>query len=119
MSERLPRDVRALIRDHVASVGELDLLMLLHEQRDRGWTAEAVSAALGAPVPWATMHLRSLEAAGLLDRESDGWRLQPRTGAHRDGVDALARLYRTRRRDVVQYVFAQTPAVSRRSARRP
>jgi hypothetical protein len=118
MSERLPRAVRALIREHVHSVGELDLLMLMQGQRDRTWSAEEVCAALGAPAAWAIPRLEALRAAGLVDQDADGWRAHPRTAAQRDTLDVLATLYRTRRRDLVQYVFAQKPGSTARGARR-
>jgi hypothetical protein len=118
VSDRLPRTIRALIRDHVHSVGELDLLMLLHAQRDRTWTAEEVCAALGAPAPWAILRLQTLQAAGLVAQDAGGWRTRSRTTEQRDTLDALAVLYRTRRRELVQYVFAQKPASSARSAHR-
>ncbi len=117
MSDRLPRAIRTLIRDHIHSVGELDLLMLLHAQRDRGWMAEEVCAALGAPVAWAMLRLETLQAAGLVGQEADGWRTRPRTAEQRDTLDDLAVLYRTRRRDLVQYVFAQKPGSSAQSGR--
>jgi hypothetical protein len=110
-----------LLREHVHSVGELDLLMLLHAQGDRAWTGEEVSAALGSPVAWASLQLQRLEGAGLLTRENGGWRSRPRTGAQRDTLDALAELHRTRRRDLVRFVFAQKPGTSadHRAALRP
>jgi hypothetical protein len=117
VSERLPRAVRALIRDHVHSVGELDLLMLLHAQSDRIWTAEDVSATLGAPVAWAATQLQRLEAAGLLVGDDNGWRSRPQPAAQRDALDALDALHRTRRRDLVRYVFAQKPGTADDGAR--
>jgi hypothetical protein len=118
MSHRLPRTIRTLIRDHVHSVGELDLLMLLQAQSDRTWTAEEICAALGAPVAWVTPRLDALQVAGFVAHEGDGWRTRPRTTAQRETLDTLAVLYRTRRRDLVQYVFAQKPGESARSGRR-
>jgi hypothetical protein len=118
VSDRLPRPIRALIRDHVHSVGELDLLMLLHVQRDRTWSTEELCAALGAPVGWVTLRLQPLQAAGLVTQDGEDWRTCPQSAPQRDALDSLAGLYRSRRRDLVQYIFAQTPGSSPRSARR-
>jgi hypothetical protein len=102
----LPRDVRRLVRRHVRSVGELDLLVLLHRDPAREWTAAEVCETLRCPPTWAEMHLEALGAAGLAAVEDGRWRYAPAEPALDRATDALAHAYRTRKAEVVRLVFA-------------
>jgi hypothetical protein len=102
----LPGDVRRLVRRHVRSVGELDLLVLLHGDPAREWTADELCETLRCPPTWAEMQLESLGAAGLAVGEEGRWRYAPAEPALERATDALARAYRTRKAEVVRLVFA-------------
>jgi DNA-binding IclR family transcriptional regulator len=69
--------VRTLIRRHVRSVGELELLMLLHAERDRSWSVEEICEALACPRSWAIAQLEAMASGGLLEPADGNWRFAP------------------------------------------
>lgn len=106
VSSRLPPAVRTLIRRHVHSVGELELLMLLHAERDRPWGVDDICEALACPPSWAEAQLEAMEDAGLVGRAGSEWRYAPATAELEQATDALQEAYRLQSRDVVRFVFA-------------
>lgn len=107
MTGKLAPEVRSLVARHLHSVGELDLLMLLHSDRERGWTAEAVCETLRCPPSWAALQLQALRVAGLAREAGGRWRFAAADRELDRAADALADAYRTRKADVVRLVFAQ------------
>jgi hypothetical protein len=98
--------VRTLIRRHVRSVGELELLMLLRAERDRSWSVEEVCEALACPRSWAVAQLEAMASAGLLARADGKWRFEPASPDLEHATAALEEAYRLQSRDVVRFVFA-------------
>lgn len=49
-TSELPPDVTRLLRDHIESYEQLELLLLLREELGHSWTEEALSARLGIAV---------------------------------------------------------------------
>lgn len=105
----IPDDVKRFIADHIESAEQLDALVLLHTQRDRAWTAEALSQAIYTVPQSAARTLERLAELGFA--ASDGapdpaYRYAP-TSAEADArVSEVARTYRTNRVEVVKLVFA-------------
>jgi hypothetical protein len=98
--------VRTLIRRHVRSVGELELLMLLRAERDRSWSVDEVCEALACPRSWAVAQLQVMASAGLLARADSSWRFEPKSQDLEHATAALEEAYRLQSRDVVRFVFA-------------
>lgn len=94
------------MRRHLHSVGELDLLMLLRSDRERGWAPDDVCETLRCPPSWASMQLEALRGAGLVDEVGGRWRFAPADAELEQATDALAEAYATRKADVVRLVFA-------------
>ena len=107
MTARLPQEVRSLVGRHLHSVGELDLLMLLHSDPERAWSPEEVCETLQCPASWASLQLEALRAAGLAAESGGRWRWAAATPELERAADALAEAYRTRKADVVRLVFSQ------------
>jgi len=106
VSSRLSPAVRTLIRQHVHSVGELELLMLLHAERDRPWSVDELCDALACPASWAVAQLDAMADAGLIQPEGDGWRFAPSNTQLEQATSALQEAYRPQSREVVRFVFA-------------
>lgn len=106
VSSRLLPVVRTLIRRHVHSVGELELLMLLHAERDRPWSVDEICEALACPRSWAVAQLEAMAGAGLLASTDGRWRFAPATTELEDATAALEEAYRLQSREVVRFVFA-------------
>jgi hypothetical protein len=66
LARELPRGPRLLLSEHVHSAGELDLLLLLHEDRVRSWRVEEICEVLRCPSGWAGERLGELCGAGPL-----------------------------------------------------
>lgn len=98
--------MRTLIRRHVRSVGELELLILLHAERDRSWDVDEICEALACPRSWAVAELDAMESAGLFASADGKWRFAPATTELEHATAALEEAYRLQSRDVVRFVFA-------------
>jgi hypothetical protein len=98
--------VRTLIRRHVRSVGELELLIMLHAERDRSWSVDEICEALACPQSWAVAQLEAMASGGLLAPVDGEWRFAPASSELEEATAALEEAYRLQSRDVVRFVFA-------------
>jgi DNA-binding IclR family transcriptional regulator len=87
-------------------VGELELLVMLHAERDRSWSLAEICEALGCPPSWAVAELEAMARAGLLERIDGAWRFSAATAELEQASDALQEAYRLQSRDVVRFVFS-------------
>ncbi len=114
LARELPREARRLLREHVHSAGELDMLMLLHEHRERSWSVEQVCTALRCPASWAAPRLEALRHAGVFARREDGYVCAPASPEFERALDVLERAQRTRWTELTALIATPTP--SRRRA---
>jgi DNA-binding IclR family transcriptional regulator len=98
--------VRTLIRRHVRSVGELELLILLHAERDRSCGVDEICESLACPRSWAVAQLEAMASAGLLARADSKWRFAPASTELEHATAGLEEAYRLHSREVVRFVFA-------------
>ncbi len=100
--DRLPEDVRALLRDRIESYEELEILLALERMPGAGKTAEELSAAVRVDLPLVERAVRALESRRLIERRSTAPRgterepiyvYAPATPALDDTVRALAKAY--------------------------
>lgn len=104
----IPREVVAFIHDHLSSVAQLDVLLLLHGEPERQWTAADVAGALRIDVAWARSELEGLDNRGLLRVDAEtAYRYSPATPQLSSAVDGLARSYSTHRVSVVTTIFSR------------
>ena len=104
----LPSEVRAFIVRHLTSGAQLEILLLLHRQRDRSWSAAAVGRELRIDAEQAAWSLSRLADDGLLDGDEDaGYRFEPRLRRKASAVDALAGLYPTYRVAIISLIFSK------------
>jgi hypothetical protein len=102
----LPRVVRRFLRDHVHSVGELDLLMLLFADRHRFWDIDEICRVVGSPPNWAAIRLQAMAVAGLAEQDANRWRFRAANEDLMTATEALSGAYRTRRRELAGHIFA-------------
>ena len=106
--EDIPGEVRRFIAAHLDSVSALEVLLLLHAEPDRAWTADDVAAQLVTKPPAAAGFLGHLRDHGLASEQDGRFRYAP----HR-AVDALAAAYAARRHTVISLIFDRPdPAAS-------
>jgi hypothetical protein len=106
----LPADVRAFIASQVASVVQLETLLMLHRTPGREWGADEVARELGIDRGWAEGQLETLCQQGLAAATDEGRGRRYRyhaAAAVRPTVDGLARAYAERRVTVIGLIFAK------------
>lgn len=114
LARELPRETRRVLREHVHSAGELDLLMLLHGDRARRRTVEQICTALRCPTSWAEPRLEALRRAGLFVRREEGYACAPATPELDHALQALEEAQRVRWSELTALIAA--PSRSRRHA---
>jgi hypothetical protein len=102
-------DLRRFLAQHIESVVQLEVLLLLHAQPDRGLTPQQVGTELRIDAAGATEQLAKLCTAGLLSCTTDPspiYRLQT-SPAIIDTVAALAQVYNDRRVTIISLIYSK------------
>jgi hypothetical protein len=106
ISEGLQR----FVAQHIHSVEQLEVLLLLRKSPEREWTAGEVSRALSSHPHSVETRMLDLRARGLVaSREGDRefvFRYAPEAGLDAL-VDELARAYGERRTSVINLIFSK------------
>ena len=109
MSE-LDKAVRELVREHVGSVIELEVLLLLSHSPGRSFTAAEVARELRVAPEWTQGYLSRLAAGGIL-RERAGraaaYVFAPVAPSTSDTVSRLARAYARQRHTVIELIYSE------------
>jgi hypothetical protein len=102
----IPDSVRKFIADHIDSVEQLEVLILLREHRDRAITVEAINTQIRSSTTSVRGRLDALVRRGLVEQEGTVYRYAP--PAELDGVMAeLTRNYAEQRFTVIELIFAR------------
>ncbi len=107
METRFPNLVKDFIKEHVHSIAQLDVLLLLHNDSSIVWTSEQVANRLYLRLPSAHELLMDLVHRGFVIHHDIGFRYQPTDNAVRGAIDQLAELYQVRRVAVIAEIFAK------------
>jgi hypothetical protein len=97
----IPKNVRQVIARHIESVQQVEILALLREEPERGWTVADISRSLHIAPAACEAWLDEFAAARLVDRDGDGFRHAART---RD-ADDLVECYSRRRLAVIDSIY--------------
>jgi hypothetical protein len=95
-SEPLPEAVRELIVRRIDSVADLEALLLLRNEPQQRWDANAVARRLYIDEARAAATLQRLVQRGLAAPQDGGWRYAAETPALADAVQALCDIYSQR-----------------------
>jgi DNA-binding IclR family transcriptional regulator len=102
----IPEAVRKLIADHIDSVEQLEVLILLRSQRGRSWTVEEINDEIKSSTSSVEARLTALAARGLVERQGPTFRYQ--AAPEMDvTVTELAQAYAERRFTVIELIFAK------------
>ncbi|HKZ74860.1 MAG TPA: hypothetical protein VJ011_12395 [Steroidobacteraceae bacterium] len=96
MPETLPDSVRALLRDHIESYEQLELLLLLRGRPGGIWTLREIAQRMQLPDEELEEALRGLRAAGCLGERiqgDDAIRYAPRDAGQAVAIEGLAAAY--------------------------
>jgi hypothetical protein len=104
----LPEDVHRFLYHNIDSVEQLEVLLLLRQGPERGWTAEEVARTLYSH-PSSILHrLSSLAGRGLLrELEPACYQYAPRSAELHQTVNRVADIYRERRVAVITLIASK------------
>lgn len=109
--DELPNEVRQLIADHITSVEQLEILLLLRDGTDSEWSPKRVSDEIRTSELSAEERLSALEASGLVTSHPNSgdrvYRFAPATESLRASVERLAAAYAERRYTVIDLIFSK------------
>ena len=108
--DRISPRVRTFVAEHIDSVTELELLLLLHRDPAAVWTAADAAREMRMPRGWAAAHLGRFSAAGLLTHTDDA---DPFFSYRADNdaaavIDEVAETFRRRRTSMTALIFSPT-----------
>ena len=110
MAGEIGADLERFIAQHVHSVEQLEVLLLLRNSGEREWTASEVSRALSSHPHSVETRMLDLRSRGLVaSREAERefvFRYAPQPGLDRL-VDQLAHAYGERRTSVINLIFSK------------
>ena len=108
----LPEEVRRLISEHINSVEQLEILLLLRLRADVSWTASQVSEELRSSELSTAARLADLARRGFVTQGTEtgggqSYRYDPTTEELRYAVDLLAKAYAELRFTVMELIFSK------------
>ena len=104
----LPEDVRQFLHQHIDSVEQLEVLLLLWRTPNRGWTSEEVATAVYSHPSSVVRRLALLLGHGLLrEREPGCYQYAPRTAEQHETVTRVDHMYRERRVAVITLIASK------------
>ena len=105
-------EVQRFIAETIDAAEQLDILLLLHRNRDRSYTAMEVSQEVFTVPASATMRLEGLVGRGLLSSSGGAdprYQYGPASEALARQVQDLADVYQKDRVGVIKLIFARPP----------
>lgn len=111
MSGEITGEMERFIHDHIHSIEQLEILLLLAGAPRKDWTAQEVSQKLYRQVNSVSVRLEELRGQGLLAvRQENGPLYRYASHVRYDSlIQALERAYQVRKDAVIQTVFAKPP----------
>lgn len=106
---QLPDEVARFIADHITSVEQLEILLLLRSAPGEEWSARKVCEAIRTSEHSAARRLADLEAGGLIVARSASERLYrycPSSEVLAEAIDRLASAYAELRYKVLDAIFS-------------
>ncbi|HEY2386482.1 MAG TPA: DUF5985 family protein [Candidatus Binatia bacterium] len=105
ISERLRRFIAA----QITSIDQVELLLLLRQEAQTAWTADAVSQVLRIEPSWAARRLEDLRERRMLVVDTSNppaYRFQPLDRELDSDIAELARAYAERRVRIIELIYA-------------
>ena len=109
----IPDDVKQYVLEHIDSVAQLEGLLLLRGNPEKGWVVDEVAQRLYIDRGQTADLMGRLSALGLITEEGGGgpaYRYHPRSPGLKDLVDRLAETYVKYLVPVTNLIHAKPPA---------
>ena len=107
MQSDLPPNTRDFITRHIVSVEELEILLMLHEHKDRDWGPAEINRHLRSQEASIAKWLEALVALGLASHAGGRYRFAPASDTLAQETTALAEAFRERRLKVIEFIFSK------------
>jgi hypothetical protein len=110
--------LRAFVAEHITSVGDLELLLLLRDDPARTWTAREAAARLHHVPDWAAERLEGLVRQRLAVRLAGpgrAYRFAPASAALERCVTAIAEAFQIRRTATISLIYSRPGGAARLS----
>jgi len=106
VADGIPDTIERLIAEHIHSVEQLEVLLLLRRSA-RAWTAEEVAAELLTHRDSVAERLEDLTGRGFASRDGERYAYAAGDAARDRAVDELAGYYARRRVTVIGLIFSK------------
>lgn len=109
-AEDASAEARRFVAEHISSVAQLEMLLLLRTNPSESWTASQMAREMRMDAAWAEARLKELHARGLLERSEQGdpaYRYQPRTPELERAVTAVSRAYLLQRVSIIELIYSK------------
>lgn len=106
----LSPNVRALIDEHISSVAQLEIILLLRHAPNESWTADDLGQQLRADPAWVTQVLKDLCARGFCEQSAESptrIRFKPKTAEIEVVLNDLARDYLIHRVRITELIYSK------------
>ncbi len=107
MGDSFPPDVKQFIAQHIHSLAQLEVLLMLRADPARRWTAEEVAKQLYMTANVATDLLFDLQRRQFVEWAKPSFRYQPASADVGAAIDRLASLYDERRVAVTTEIYSK------------
>jgi hypothetical protein len=105
----IPQNVVQFLAEHIDSVVQVEVLLLLHSHPGVEWPAERLAQELRINPDWAAAALAQLESLGILEASPGGFRYAPRTAEIAHTITSVSKAYEDRRVSVISLIFSKPP----------
>ncbi len=105
----IPQEVRVFLHARIHSIGEIEVLLLLHRDPSRWWTADEVNGELRTSLLAAQQSLSALGLAGLVEADphtKSRFRFRTSDEATNRTVALLGDLFRDRLASIAEVIYA-------------
>lgn len=105
----LTEKVLRFLGEHVASVEQLEILLLLSNEPERVWSVEEVFQTIQSSRTSIIERLKVLQQHGFLQIQEEGqtlYRFEPATVELREGVSELKAAYRKTRVKIIESIYS-------------
>jgi hypothetical protein len=102
----ISKEVLEYIAEHINSLEQLEILLLLKDQPTREWTAEAVFTVIQSSQSSVSQRLQEFGEKGLLIQRQTGlFQYAPKDESLAQTIHALSAAYKERRMKVIELIY--------------
>jgi hypothetical protein len=105
----IPENVVKFLAEHIDSVVQLEVLLLLQSRATQSWQAPDVATQLRISAEWTEAALAKLAGAGILRAEGSKYQYAPQTPDLAKTVEMLSAAYEDRRVTIISLIFSKPP----------